>query len=178
MPAIGTGSRRSSRTGFCTKDLIMATVEPFNGIRYNPEEVDTLAAVVTPPYDVISKTQQTAYYARSPFNIIRIELGRTLPNDTPQENAHTRARRHLQEWQTQGVLIRDPEPCFYLQSTHYATGGKSATRWGLVAQVGLEPFSATSHILPHEKTFPQIKSERLGLMQACRMNISPIFPWG
>ncbi len=153
----------------------MATVEPFHGIRYNPGEVDALAAVVTPPYDVISKAQQAAYYDRSPFNIIRIELGRTFPDDNPQENAHTRARRHLKEWQAQGVLIQDPEPCFYLQSTQYATAGEPVTRWGVIAQVGLEPFSTTGHILPHEKTFPQIKSERLGLMRACGMNTSPIF---
>ncbi len=153
----------------------MALVVPFPGIRYNPNKIDSLAAVVTPPYDVISSDQQSAYYERSPFNVIRIELGRALPDDGPEENPHTRAHRQLQAWLDSEVLIQDREPSFYLVSTHYHLEKETAARWGLIAQVGLEPFGATGHILPHEKTFPQIKSERLGLMRACRMNTSPIF---
>ena len=153
----------------------MALVEPFSGIRYNPRKIDSLAAVVTPPYDVIASDQQSAYYERSPFNIIRIELGRAQPDDGPDENPHTRAQEHLKAWLSNEVLIQDREPSFYLISTRYGLEAESATRWGLIAQVGLEPFSATGHILPHEKTFPQIKSERLGLMRACGMNTSPIF---
>lgn len=153
----------------------MATVEPFRGIRYNPQKIESLAEVVTPPYDVIAADQQAAYYARSPFNVIRVELGQNRPDDGGEENAHTRAHEYLQAWQSQGVLIRDPQPSFYLVSTRYRTAQGPATRWGLIAQVGLEPFSAHGHILPHEQTFPAIKSERLGLMRASGMNTSPIF---
>ena len=153
----------------------MATVEPFCGIRYNLDKIESLASVVTPPYDVISEAQQSGYYDRSPFNIIRIELGRTSAGDDRQDNAHTRARGYLEAWQDQGVLTRDQEPSYYLVATRYGTGQKTATRWGLIAQVGLEAFSPDGHILPHEKTFPQIKSERLGLMRACGLNTSPIF---
>ncbi len=153
----------------------MATVEPFCGIRYNVKKIESLANVVTPPYDVISEAQQTAYYDRSPFNFIRIELGRSSTGDDHEENAHTRARQQLEEWQAGEVLIQDPEPAFYLVATRYDIEGQTATRWGLIAQVGLEPFRPDGQILPHEKTFPQIKSERLGLMRACGVNTSPIF---
>ncbi len=153
----------------------MATVEPFCGIRYNPDKIESLASVVTPPYDVISDAQQAGYHDRSPFNIIRIELGRTTPGDDHKDNAHTRARRYLGEWRKAGVLIRDREASYYLVATRYGVGGETTTRWGLIAQVGLEPFSPEGHILPHEKTFSQIKAERLGLMRACGLNTSPIF---
>jgi uncharacterized protein (DUF1015 family) len=153
----------------------MATVEPFSGIRYNPQKISSLAEVVTPPYDVIAADQQAAYYARSPFNVIRVELGQDRPDDSSEANAHTRAHEYLQAWQSQGVLIRDPQPSFYLVSTRYRTAEEIVTRWGLIAQVGLEPFGAHGHILPHEQTFPAIKSERLGLMRASGMNTSPIF---
>ena len=153
----------------------MATVEAFRGIRYNPQKLASLAEVVTPPYDVIAADQQAAYYARSPFNVIRVELGQKLPDDNDEKNAHTRAQEYLQAWQSQGVLIRDRQPSFYLVSTRYPTAEGQATRWGLIAQVGLEPFSDHGHILPHEQTFPAIKSERLGLMRASGMNTSPIF---
>jgi uncharacterized protein (DUF1015 family) len=153
----------------------MATVEPFQGIRYNPQKVPSLAEVVAPPYDVITPQQQAEYYGRSPYNIIRVELGRVRPDDDENENAHSRARIHLRQWQNQAVLIRDPEPSFYLVATAYAVRGQAFTRWGLIAQVGLEPFSAQGQILPHEQTFPEIKSERLSLMRACGLNTSPIF---
>ena len=107
--------------------------------------------------------------------MIRVELGQKLPGDNGEDNAHTRAREHLRAWQSQGVLIRDPQPAYYLVSTRYPTAEGIAERWGLIAQVGLEPFSAHGHILPHEQTFPAIKSERLGLMRASGMNTSPIF---
>ena len=152
----------------------MATVEPFHGIRYNPEKIASLAEVVTPPYDVISQHQQASYYDRSPYNIIRLELGRSLPDDNETQNAHTRARDHLREWQSREVLIRDAEAAYYLVATNYAAEEAPRTRWGLIAQVGLEPFGPEGHILPHEQTFPQIKTERLGLMQACGLNTSPI----
>jgi uncharacterized protein (DUF1015 family) len=153
----------------------MATVEPFQGIRYNPQKITSMAVVVTPPYDVITDAQQSTFYERSPFNVIRIELGRPQPDDDQNKNPHQRAQAHLQAWQAQEVLIRDLHPSFYLVSTRYNVAQETFTRWGLIAQVGLEPFSARGHILPHEKTFPQIKSERLGLMRACGMNTSPIF---
>ena len=124
----------------------MALVVPFPGIRYNPNKIDSLAAVVTPPYDVISSDQQSAYYERSPFNVIRIELGRALPDDGPEENPHTRAHRQLQAWLDSEVLIQDREPSFYLVSTHYHLEKETAARWGLIAQVGLEPFGAQMRV--------------------------------
>jgi uncharacterized protein (DUF1015 family) len=153
----------------------MATVEPFHGIRYNPKKIASLAEVVTPPYDVISEQQQAEYYDRNPYNIIRVELGPALADDDETANAHTRARDHLQEWQSREVLVRDTAASYYLVATSYAAEPAPLTRWGLIAQVGLEAFGAQGHILPHEQTFPQIKSERLGLMRVSGLNTSPIF---
>ena len=153
----------------------MATVEPFHGIRYNPEKITSLAEVVTPPYDVITERQQAEYYDRNPYNIIRVELGRALPDDDDTSNAHTRAREHLRDWQSREVLVRDAAASFYLVATNYAAEPAPLTRWGWIAQVGLEVFGAQGHILPHEQTFPHIKSERLGLMRASGLNTSPIF---
>jgi uncharacterized protein (DUF1015 family) len=47
-------------------------------------------------------------------------------------------------------------------------------RSGLIAVVRLVPFDA-GVILPHERTFSNVKSERLALMKACHANFSPIF---
>src|SRR6266704_1806948 len=69
----------------------MADVQPLRGLRYNSEVTGNLAQVLTPPYDVISEEAQARYYARNPYNIIRLELGMDEPGDTSLNNRYTRA---------------------------------------------------------------------------------------
>ena len=64
----------------------MAEVRPFRGLRYSQQVVGDLAQVVTPPFDVLSPTAQQRYYERSPYNIIRIELGSQEPGDNELDN--------------------------------------------------------------------------------------------
>jgi len=152
----------------------MAIIEPFRGLRYNPQQIRSMADVVSPPYDVIDADQQSRYYQNSPFNVVRLEWGQTHSGDGPNDNAHTRAARDLVAWRRQGVLVQDPAPALYLNATEFEGPQGPCTRWGLIARVGLEPFGHGG-ILPHERTFAKVKSERLALMEACRANISPIF---
>ena len=152
----------------------MAIIEPFRGLRFNLQHIQSMADVVSPPYDVINAEQQARYYQNSPFNIVRLEWGQTHPDDGPHSNAHTRAARDLAAWCKQGVLVQDPSPALYLSATEFEGPQGPCTRWGLIARVGLEPFGRGG-ILPHERTFAKVKSERLALMEACRANISPIF---
>jgi uncharacterized protein (DUF1015 family) len=71
-------------------------------------------------------------------------------------------------------LIQENQAALYLTATTFDTAGTETTRWGLVASVGLEPLGQGG-VLPHERTYPKVKSERLALMKACRANLSPIF---
>src|SRR5579885_1336456 len=73
----------------------MADVRPLRGLRYAPEAVKNLADVVTPPFDVISPEAQERYYARHPYNVIRLELGKITPEDNELNNRYTRAARTL-----------------------------------------------------------------------------------
>ena len=50
----------------------MALVKPFRAIRYNPDRIPDLRAVVSQPYDRISDDLQERYYQLSPYNIVRI----------------------------------------------------------------------------------------------------------
>ena len=75
----------------------MAELRPFPGLRFNPQRVGDLADVVCPPYDVISPAEQAALYARSPFNLVRLELGREQPGDDERDNRYTRAASTLAE---------------------------------------------------------------------------------
>lgn len=152
----------------------MAEVIPFNGILYNTEKIINMADVATPPYDVISKDEQINFHKKHPQNIIRLILGNENINDDEKNNRYTRAAGFFSEWISEKILIRDKIPAFYMTCVEFTTDGKSARRFGLIAQVRLEPFEK-GVILPHEKTYSKIKSERLQLMKACRANFSPVF---
>ena len=54
----------------------MANILPFKGIFYNPALFADYEEVLAPPYDEISSEQLSALFARSPYNIVRVECAR------------------------------------------------------------------------------------------------------
>jgi uncharacterized protein (DUF1015 family) len=152
----------------------MADVVPFRGLLYNPDKIIHIDEVVTPPYDVISEREQDKYYNRHPYNIIRLDKGKSHHQDTENNNSFTRAAADFKNWMEIGILIRDQAPMFYLTSVEFEMHRKPFLRYGLIARVRLEPFSK-GIILPHEKTFSKVKDERFELMKACHANFSPVF---
>lgn len=154
-------------------EIDMAEVRPLRGLRYAPEQVGNLAQVVTPPFDVISKEAQARYYARSPYNVIRLELGQQFPTDDELNNVYTRAAATLADWRMQGVIRQEATPCYYLYQQKFTHGDHKFTRTSLLARVRLEPWSARV-VLPHEHTLAKAKDDRLQLYRACSTNFSPI----
>lgn len=153
----------------------MAHIAPFKGVIYNPESINDLSQVVTPPYDVINPQEQERYYSLHPYNIIRLDLGRNFPSDTQDDNRYTRAARIKTIWEKEQILIQDPEPAIYLYKIHYQMPGRAATvRTGFISLLGLEPFNS-GKVRPHEKTFSAFKHDRYQLLQHCQMQFCPIF---
>ena len=150
----------------------MAGVRPLPGIRYAPET--DLAAVVTPPYDVISPEAQARYYARDPHNIIRLELGRDERGDDELDNRYTRAALTFAEWRLSGALRQDA-PALYLYEQRFTVPGAGGARKrrGLFARVGIAPWEA-GVVLPHERTLSKPKDDRLKLTRATAATLSPI----
>jgi len=139
----------------------MADIAPLRGYRYNQEVVPDLAAVVTPPYDVISPAEQEMYHRRHPYNMVRLILGDNEPGDTEEHNWFTRAAEELRTWREQRILLRDPQPAVYDYEIDYsAPSDLTKTRHGFICLVRLQEFAHGS-IRPHEQTFAAIKSERL-----------------
>jgi uncharacterized protein (DUF1015 family) len=163
-----------SETRFRLKGIKMANVVPFRGVLYNPDQIENLSDVVAPPYDVISRDEQAYFHQRHPKNIIRLILGETRDTDTPRDNPHSRAAGFFRSWLAEGTLAQDRQPALYLTSVDFSLEGRTITRYGFIALVGLEPFEK-GVVLPHERTFSKVKSERLDLMKACHANFSPIF---
>ena len=142
-------------------------IEPFAALMFNRSRCGALADVVAPPYDLIDKARQDALYARSPYNIVRLELNR----DT---DPYASAAETLGRWLREGIVERAARPSIYFYTQIFDLEGRRLVRNGLIARIRLEEFSA-GRILPHERTFPAAKEDRLRLLTATGMNVSPIF---
>jgi uncharacterized protein (DUF1015 family) len=151
----------------------MADVRPFQAIRYNPTAED-MAAVICPPYDVISPQQEEVLLARSPNNYIRIEYSKAFPNDDEGCNRYTRALAYLGNWLRSGILQQDDKPAYYLHEHTFSYGGKTAARRGLFARVRLEEWDRMV-IRPHERTLAGPKRDRIKLISTLEANTSPVF---
>lgn len=148
---------------------------PFRGLRYNTDKIKDIAHVACPPYDIITAQAQERYYQLHDHNMIRVELGKDLPEDTPSHNRYTRAAAYLADWQRLGFLIQNQVPCLYLYMMSYRHPQEAPkTLKGFLTLVQLED-PETGRILPHEWTFPKAKQDRLQLLRACHANTSPIF---
>ena len=152
----------------------MMIIKPFRGYRYNPKTVGDLSKAITPPYDVINRQQQASYYKAHPYNFIRLDLGKILPNDNNSNNRYTRAKGFLERWIDREVLVRDPRESVYVYDQEYRDGGKKRHRLGFISLARLEE-DRTKGFLPHERTFKGPKIDRLELMKQTGASLSPVF---
>ena len=148
----------------------MAEIRPFRGLHYAEPDVSRF---LCPPYDVISPAEQRRLCDGSPHNIIRLEYGEAGTQDTPADNRYTRAAAALRQWQQESVLVRDAADAFYVYDQEFTSRGEALRRRSLFARVRLQDWDEGS-VRPHERTLDLPKEDRLKLLRACRLNISPI----
>jgi len=117
---------------------------------------------------------QEEYYKRNPYNLVRIILGKDDDPEHPEKNKYKRAKIYLDEWQNEGILIKEDQKALYLYEQEFQLRGESKKRLGLVTRVKLEEFSSRK-VLPHEKTFPKHKIDRLNLLRETNTNTGQIF---
>jgi len=152
----------------------MARILPFCALRYNPARV-CVAEVVTQPYDKITAEMQERYYAASPYNLVRIILGKGEPGDNGQ-NVYTRAAATFCDWRKNGIFVQDPEPTLYAYAQEFAVAGSEERqeRRGFIALGQLEPYDAGT-VFRHEQTHSGPKTDRLQLLRATQAHFGQIF---
>ncbi len=177
------GTRPRDPLGFAP----MAEVLPLKALHYDLDAVGSLQDVVAPPYDVIDPAMRAELLERSPYNAVAIDLpkpyGETGPQAEGEGDPYASAGQAIEAWKKAGALVQDEEPAIWAMEQEY-TGpdGSAHTRHGILARVRVEDFD-TGQVLPHERTLPGPKQDRLELMRATRCNLSPIFslstrdPW-
>ncbi|MCU1491184.1 MAG: hypothetical protein JWM85_2589, partial [Acidimicrobiaceae bacterium] len=151
----------------------MPRFAPFPGLRYDAQSAPT-AEVVAPPYDVVDEAERARLAARSPYNSIRVEL--PVPDEAAGLDRYAAAAALLEAWQHEGALLRDDVPTFYVYRMRFVEeDGTERSTTGVIGALDLDVVGG-SEVLPHERTMPKPKGDRLDLLRACRANLSPI--WG
>lgn len=152
----------------------MAGIIPFVGLRYNKSKIANLASVMTPPYDIIDEKSQARYYAESPVNIIRLELGLNFPDDDDKNNRYSRAKKYLDRWLEDETLLSESKPALYFYQQEFPGANGTIKRNGFICGLKVEDYSEGA-VLPHEETLSKPKADRLKLMNATQCNFSSIF---
>ncbi|AEM86249.1 DUF1015 family protein [Streptomyces violaceusniger] len=139
---------------------------PFRGLRYVAERVGSLAAVTSPPYDVVVRPEGLRELETAdPYNIVRL----ILPQADSPEARHRQAAETLRRWQADGVLAPDPEPALYV----YEQRDGPTLQRGLIGALRLSP-REEGIVLPHEEVMPHVVEDRADLMRATAAHLEPL----
>ncbi len=139
---------------------------PFRGLRYVPERVGSLAAVTSPPYDVVVRPDGLLHLeSADPHNIVRLILPQAITAGT----RHRKAAVTLDRWLADGVLAPDPEPALYVYEQH----GDGILQRGLIGALQLSA-PAEGVVLPHEDVMPHVVEDRAALMRTTAANLEPL----
>ncbi|MEU0674040.1 DUF1015 domain-containing protein [Streptomyces sp. NPDC006172] len=140
---------------------------PFRGLRYDPDRVGSLAAVTSPPYDVVVRPDGLHQLQDAdPHNIVRL----ILPQATTPAVRNEQAAKTLRGWLADGVLAPDPEPALYVYEQRHDDG---MLQRGLIGALRVSEPSA-GVVLPHEDVMPHVVADRAALMRATYANLEPL----
>jgi uncharacterized protein (DUF1015 family) len=153
-----TNSGLNGEHGLCLK--------PFRGLRYVRQRVGSLAAVTSPPYDVVVRPDgQRHLETADPHNVVRL----ILPDAETPVARHRKAARTLTSWLDEGVLAPDPRPAIYV----YEQRDGDHLQRGVIGALRLTP-PEDGIVLPHEDVMPGPVADRAALMRATGANLEPL----
>ncbi|GAA4782451.1 DUF1015 domain-containing protein [Streptomyces ziwulingensis] len=140
---------------------------PFRGLRYDPDRVGSLAAVTSPPYDVVVRPDGLLHLeSADPHNIVRL----ILPQAATPEARNAQAARTLRRWRAEGVLTADPRPGLYVYEQR---DGEGLLQRGIIGALRVtDPEEGA--VLPHEDVMPHVVADRAALMRATSANLEPL----
>lgn len=147
----------------------MPRFEPFQALRY--QRNIELNDVCSPPYDVLSDADRSALASHHQHNIVHIDMPVSASG-----NAYEHAATVLNQWINDGVMVRDETPSFTLYRMRFIDStGKPRNVVGVIGALEVVDEGAGG-VLPHERTTPKAKTDRLELTRATDANLSPV--WG
>ena len=119
-----------------------------------------MSNLIAPPYDVLSEAEVAHYRSLSPYNVVRL----TRPGTDYEGAAQTFGR-----WLGEGILEAD-RSSMYVHEVEF----DGRRRRDLIAALRLQPYRDRV-VLPHERTHPGPKEDRLALLRATRVSLEPLW---
>jgi uncharacterized protein (DUF1015 family) len=147
----------------------MSLIHPFAGLRPAAGRAED---VVAPPYDVLSTTEARVRAAGRPWSFLHISKPEIdLPEDTDPHapEVYAQAASNLQNMLQQGILVRDPEPCYYV----YRLVMGEHRQTGLVAGASVAAYDS-NRIRKHEFTRPDKEDDRVHQIEALNAQTGPV----
>jgi uncharacterized protein (DUF1015 family) len=140
---------------------------PFRALRYRADH--DLSLVTAPPYDVLNNNDRSNLMSLHPRNVVAVDL-------PVGDNPYATAAATLATWRSEGVLQLDARPSFTLYRMSFVDArGDRRNTVGVIGALEVVDEGAGG-VLPHERTTPKAKTDRLDLTRATRANLSPV--WG
>jgi len=147
----------------------MPLIKPFRALRPAPGRAADVAA---PPYDVVSEEEARERARGRPWSFLHIsrpEIDLPPGSDAHAPAAYAKAAENLKRMVGQGVLVRDPKPCYYayrlVMGTHAQTG--------LVAVASVAEYDR-NRIRKHEFTRPDKEDDRVHQIEALDAQTGPV----
>lgn len=151
---------------------VVPRFEPFPALRYATSESTDVTPVTSPPYDVFDESVRASYAASHAHNIVRLDY----PLESDGDSRYQACAQTLTEWTASGVLQTDTQPSFSIyRMTFIDEAGNTRTTIGVIGALEVVDEGAGG-VLPHERTTPKAKTDRLDLTRATQTNLSPV--WG
>jgi len=148
----------------------MAVFKPFRGLRPPRALAKDLACL---PYDVMN-TEEARKMANgkecSLLHITRSEIDLSADIDTHSEQVYNKSVENFGKWQTNGWLIKDETPHFYI----YAQTMKGRTQYGIAGCASVDDY-LNGIIKKHELTRLDKEQDRMVHVRVNNANIEPVF---
>jgi len=147
----------------------MSLIRPFAGLRPVAGRAED---VVAPPYDVLSTAEARVRAAGRPWSFLHIskpEIDLPETTDPHAPEVYARAASNLQTMLQQGILVRDPEPCYYI----YRLVMGEHRQTGLVAAASVAAYDS-NRIRKHEFTRPDKEDDRVRQIDALNAQTGPV----
>ena len=150
----------------------MPRFEPFSALRYSTGASTDITSHTSAPYDVFDEDRRAEYAAMSPSNVVLIDY----PIESDGPSRYDQSSSILQTWISDGTIVEDSSPTFSIyRMTFTDEAGRSRTTIGVIGALEVVDEGA-GEVLPHERTTPKAKTDRLDLTRSTQSNLSPI--WG
>lgn len=148
----------------------MSLIRAFPGLR--PAK-GRAAEVAAPPYDVMNEAEAREMVKGRPWSFLHISRPEVdLPEGTDPyaPEVYAQAAENLTRMETEGVLVRDQKPCYYV---YRLTMGKHV-QTGLAAAASVEAYD-NNRIKKHEFTRPAKEDDRVRQVDALNAQTGPVF---